>query len=190
MVTANSLINCNISCNGKIIVTEGKGIIVGGTIIAGKSIEAQTIGNLAHGRTVFTIGATVEFLQEKAALEEEVRSIRQIVEDAEKNIHYLDKIQGQKDGQLSELYETLTTQLKSQSSKLRFKELRLAQMEKQQHDYSKCYIKCQKLHPVSYINIGGFQRVVEDEYSHCYFCLRDNRIDLTDFVLYPDVTAN
>lgn len=185
-VSASSLINCNISCNGQIVVREGKGIIVGGTLIAGKSIEATTIGNMAHGRTIFTIGATVEFLQEKSTLEEEIRSIRQIVEDTEKNLRYLEKIPGPKEGQLEELYETLKSQLKSQSSKLRFKELRLAQMDKMQHDYSKCFIKCDKLHPVSYISIGGFQRVVENEYSHCYFCLRDTRIELTDFIRDPD----
>ena len=70
-VRMDSIVNCDVSANGKVIATTGRGVIIGGTVRSMGGIEAKTIGNIAGRLTVLTIGPTPRFLEEKSQAERE-----------------------------------------------------------------------------------------------------------------------
>ncbi len=75
-IRMDSIVNCDISARGKVIVKTGRGVIIGGTIRAMGGIEAKTIGNFAGRLTTLSIGPTPWFLKEKAQVEESLEKIR------------------------------------------------------------------------------------------------------------------
>lgn len=76
-IRMDSIVNCDISARGKVIVKTGRGVIIGGTICSMGGIEAKTIGNFAGRLTTLSIGPTPWFLKEKARVEESLEKIRE-----------------------------------------------------------------------------------------------------------------
>ncbi|MBI2060781.1 MAG: DUF342 domain-containing protein [Nitrospirae bacterium] len=60
----NALLECKVTCGGKVTVLKGKGAIIGGEIRAAKGIEAKKIGSDFASTTVLEAG--IDFLTEKA----------------------------------------------------------------------------------------------------------------------------
>ena len=76
-IRMDSIVNCDISARGKVIVKTGRGVIIGGTVRSMGGIEAKTIGNFAGRLTTLSIGPTPWFLREKARVEESLEKIRE-----------------------------------------------------------------------------------------------------------------
>lgn len=60
VTVANQIINSNIIANGRVIVLEGKGTIVGGTISAKKGIYAKVLGSVTDSSTILIAGKDIE----------------------------------------------------------------------------------------------------------------------------------
>lgn len=121
-IRMDSIVNCDVSTNGKVIATTGRGVIIGGTVRSMGGIEAKTIGNIAGRLTVLTIGPTPRFLEEKSQAEREREEIRQQLEQgtAKKNTAILQmkaKVLDKKLEQL-EVREAASAQRQVVSSKL------------------------------------------------------------------------
>ena len=121
-IRMDSNVNCDVSANGKVIATTGRGVIIGGTVRSMGGIEAKTIGNIAGRLTVLTIGPTPRFLEEKSQAEREREEIRQQLEQgtAKKNTAILQmkaKVLDKKLEQL-EVREAASAQRQVVSSKL------------------------------------------------------------------------
>ena len=71
----DSIVNCDIFCNGKIVVKSGRGIIIGGNAVAMGGIEAKIIGNKAGRLTVLSIEPTMQFLRAREQTEKELENI-------------------------------------------------------------------------------------------------------------------
>lgn len=137
-VRMDSIVNCDISAKGKVIVKTGRGAIIGGTIRSMGGIEAKTIGNNAGRTTTLIIGPTKKFLEEMARLEAEIEAVAQQ--------------QGKLGPALVEMKQ---------------KPLRaaLARMEELKGTVSQKQITARTLLPMAQVTIGGLMRTIADPHS-------------------------
>ena len=59
-VIANQIVNSDISCNNRVIVLEGKGVIIGGTVKALNGVWARSIGAISESKTTIIVGRDAE----------------------------------------------------------------------------------------------------------------------------------
>lgn len=59
-VISNQIINSDISCNNRVIVLEGKGVIIGGNIKALNGVWAKSIGAISESKTTIIVGRDAE----------------------------------------------------------------------------------------------------------------------------------
>ncbi|ADG70492.1 FapA family protein [Brachyspira murdochii] len=57
---ANQLVNAEILCNDRVIVLEGKGVIIGGNVKALNGVWAKSIGSMSESKTTITVGRDAE----------------------------------------------------------------------------------------------------------------------------------
>lgn len=63
VLESKSLINCDVLCENEVLVTGGKGIIVGGECIAYKNITANQVGSESYTKTVINLGNTAALMK-------------------------------------------------------------------------------------------------------------------------------
>lgn len=88
-VHANNIIGSYIYCDEKIIVKTGRGTIIGGRHIAGKKIEATTIGCRAERPTELIVGETPNIQKKKEDLQTSIEKAGKELEEMDRNIKYL-----------------------------------------------------------------------------------------------------
>ena len=71
-----SLILCNVSCDGTIDVTRGKGVVLGGTLTAMGDIRVRTAGNDAFRSTNLKLAPTKAFLAQKSKFRSQLEATR------------------------------------------------------------------------------------------------------------------
>ena len=59
-ILANQLVNAEIACNDRVVVLEGKGVIIGGNIKALNGVWAKSIGSMSESKTTITVGRDAE----------------------------------------------------------------------------------------------------------------------------------
>lgn len=150
-VYMDSIVNCDISAKGKVVVKTGRGVIIGGTIRSMGGIEAKTIGNLAGRTTTLIIGPTKKFLEEMARVEGELAALDQ---------------QG--------------TKLGPAVRKMKEKPLKAAleQMEQLKEAMLRKQIVAGNLMPMAQVSIGGLQKNIGSSHSPCRIFLDPKEGDI------------
>lgn len=72
---AKSLINCSVLCEGEVIVTSGKGVIVGGECIAYHNITANQVGSDSYTKTIINLGNTAALMKSHKELQDNFKII-------------------------------------------------------------------------------------------------------------------
>lgn len=152
-----------------ISITNGRGITVGGSIVAARYIEAKTIGSQSERGTQITLGeypCRREFHQE---IELRLDNIRQEMES-------LGETMSQSDGQQDEsLRMIVQSKYRLRLTGLALKEQRLekqlAAIEVQLSDYSDCYLRGDTIYPKTVVTIGPGSFCVAETLSRCTFRL-------------------
>ena len=57
---SQQLVNADISCNDRVVVLEGKGVIIGGNIQSLNGVWAKSIGSMSEAKTTITVGRDAE----------------------------------------------------------------------------------------------------------------------------------
>lgn len=57
---SNQLVNAEIACNDRVIILEGKGVIIGGNVKALNGVWAKSIGSMSETKTTITVGRDAE----------------------------------------------------------------------------------------------------------------------------------
>ena len=57
---AQQLVNAEIACNDRVVVLEGKGVIIGGNVKALNGVWAKSIGSMSESKTTITVGRDAE----------------------------------------------------------------------------------------------------------------------------------
>ena len=74
-VSANAIMNCDITCEDAINVSGRFGIIVGGHVVAKREIEATLIGNMNETKTILEVGTKEDLYTKMNHLEQECKEI-------------------------------------------------------------------------------------------------------------------
>ncbi len=79
MVVAESILNCEISCNGFIEVLNGRGNIIGGNLSAANYIAARYIGTQGGCKTYLEVGVSAAMKERTKDLEKQLNKLSQII---------------------------------------------------------------------------------------------------------------
>ena len=96
-VEANTIMNANVSAEGKVIVSGKKGFIVGGSVHGTKGIECKGLGNEAEVRTMVHAGILPDILEKSRSLikeEKELASTMEVLLEEMKKILLMKKEKG------------------------------------------------------------------------------------------------
>lgn len=176
-ITADSIINSDVYCNGSIHVVSGPGVIIGGTVRAVDRIEAKVIGNKASRVNTLFLGVPTDRQEEKESVSEELTRLRAEIEEIKKNMSFLSS--GRK---LPPEYERLRSSLQL---KLSVNQMQLNKLEKQYEeitqphvDLGKCRIVCGDIYPLTQVTIGHTVRIIAEENRKCNIFYADGEIQI------------
>jgi len=160
----DSIVNSEVFCNGRIITRTGRGVIIGGKIVAMGGIEAKIIGNKTGRVTVLSIEATPQFLQEKEMLEKELNHLE----------HDLRK------GEIAKSMGETALDMKILQMKQRKQKQRLAELEDQEALIARGQIIVDRLYPIVHVVLNGAASTVLRQYDACriYFDAADNNVKI------------
>lgn len=91
-ISASSIINSQVECEGGVDVTKSKGIICGGKITAFGSIKANEVGNEFNTLTVIVLGVTPKLLQERKKYQDMLGDVTAHIEEMAKNVAYIERL--------------------------------------------------------------------------------------------------
>lgn len=72
---SKSMVNCSVLCENEVIVTGGKGIIVGGECIAYKNITANQVGSESYTKTTINLGNTAALMKTHKELTDNFKTL-------------------------------------------------------------------------------------------------------------------
>lgn len=170
---------------GNQIICEGKGLIVGGTIQAGKLVTARTIGNTMSTATVIEVGVQPALRNELIELRKKIGVSTENMGKTEKALVILDQLAsaGQLDKNKAELRSRLTiTRRETKEQLANFKE-RMLEIEKslEETGHAKVEVKG-NVYGGTKIVIGRSTRYVKDTVQRAVFKLAEGEIDMSSLV--------
>lgn len=175
-VIAETILNSTIRCDGTVYAMTGRGMIVNSEIRAGDSILCLRVGNLAGGRSRFSVGYPPHVPESWERIKAELAQTQSVMEklwgtitilrkkgsrisDAEKSI--LDRLVEQRELYLDR-QETLKAELRAMNKALDKK--------------SKGRIRCEKLYPFLDVQIGRLTEEVITIEENCNIHAEENTI--------------
>lgn len=96
-IKADVLMECDVTCQGKVALSGSHGKIIGGDVRAIKGIEVSTLGNDAEKKTSVYVGAGLEVYSRMHVLEKKIETTKenlQKMEDGLKQFEVLEKERG------------------------------------------------------------------------------------------------
>lgn len=96
---SDSLINCNINCQGELNATGNPGTLMGGQCVVTKDITANYIGSKSYTHTYITVGDLALIAEEKRQLEYKLQELDDEIRRLEQALDYLAQIR-KRDGSL------------------------------------------------------------------------------------------
>lgn len=175
-IYANSMIGCQISTDESVIVTGGKGIIIGGKITACSAIEAKSIGTESSRAITLEVGLPAHYWEELRELEKKKQELETTLSQTEKNIRYLES---QEPSALSDERKKMLSQLRLQVSVQRMTlsqtTAKLIQM-KEKEDHIQCQISAKVIFPPADIAIGTQRMALTRSARLCRIHQKDGEI--------------
>ena len=168
---AECIVNCDIYCDGSVVVRAGQGIIKGGNISAGKEVSATTVGAMSEILTNITLGGKPCENFERGMLLQELEQLEEELAKTDRQPNSPLKL--------------------STMSKLRMKiavaKNKIAQIDKDREktpednpdeQQPKSRLVCSLAHPGTQITIKGVTKRLTFETHMCNARLRDGEISL------------
>lgn len=176
-VYANNIIGSNIYCDEKIIVKSGRGTIIGGRHVAGKKIEATTIGCRAERPTELVVGETPNIQKKKEDLQAFIEKTGKELEEMDRNIKYLAGTAGNHAERRQKMEELLM-----------HRTILLDQLEKSQKELEeitqrgegsvKGRIIADTVYGPTHVRIRDYTYIIQDEIGNANIHVEENEIVL------------
>lgn len=175
-VIAETISNSVIRCGGTVYVMNGRGMIVDSTIRAGASILCQRVGNLAGGRSSFSVGYPPHIPEAWERIKAEQAEVQSTLEKLWGPITSMRR----KGTRISEEEKQLLEQLVEQRE-LYFKRqedlmAELKTLNKSLDKKSRGKIRCEKLYPSLDVRIGKLTEEITTEEEGCSIHVEENRM--------------
>lgn len=176
-IYTESIVWCDIFCDQSVYAKNNKGVIIGGSITATKSVEAKMIGSKSNQKTSIILGITPNLLNERTESEQLLKTTEATLSMLEKNVNFLSSAPS-----LSEDKKKVLQQLKQQkklyeTQQKTLKE-RLEQIMYAMTDFSECRVKCDTIFPVTKITIGQASFTVTTISYKCNFYFSEDDVVL------------
>ena len=177
-VIAETVSNSKIRCGGTVYVMGGRGMIVDSLIQAGDSVLCLRVGNLAGGRSRFSVGYPPNLPENWKRLKKELTDTQATLNKLWEHVTVLRR----KGPRISETEKALLEQLVEQRELYTRKretlaaELRTA--NKALNKPSKGRVRCEKLYPFLDVQIGRLTEEVITIEENCDIHVAENKIVL------------
>lgn len=164
---AETISNSSVRCGGTVYVMSGRGLITNSVIRAGDSILCQRVGNLAGGRSRFSVGYPPHILESRERIREEMAKIQPTIDMLWDTVTNLRR----KSSRLSEGEKLLLAQLVEQRKLYTEKQealtIELRALHKELEKKTKGRIRCEKVYPSLEIQIGRLKEEISLEEENC-----------------------
>ncbi|MDL2327188.1 FapA family protein [Ruminococcaceae bacterium OttesenSCG-928-A11] len=154
---AQTLMSCQVECEGDIEVSSGKGIICGGKITTMGSVKARQIGNESNTLTVFALGLAPRMIAERKKLSDQLADVKRHLEELQKNVDYVERLV--KDGRpvppdRIQMLKRAQIQMPMTEKKRDQLDQALGELEARMMDTSGSTLTASTIHPPTKISIG------------------------------------
>lgn len=166
-IHTNSIISCDIFCEDSVYVEGSRGVIIGGTITAFRSIEARIIGSKSNRETAIVLGEIPRMVTKRQEAQDELKSVNSTLEKLSKNVTYLERLIVTLPPEKLEILNQLKQQQDLYGD--RKKELLeiLDRLNNTTLDFDQCVVKANMIFPPTKIQIGIDNYVVTAVSSKC-----------------------
>jgi len=175
-VIAETILNSTIRCGGTVYVMSGRGMIADTLIWAGESVLCLRIGNLAGGRSQFSVGYPPEVSEAWKRIRPELAEAQATFEKLWDPITSLRKKGTRISDAEKQLLEQLVEQRELYIGKREALAAELKTVNKMLDKKSKGRIRCDKLYPLLDVQIGRLTEEITTIEEACNIHVEENRI--------------
>lgn len=154
---ADQILNSNVFAEGEIIVTGGKGRIIGGDIFAGKRIRVSYLGN-DYGTSAainLTVGMACLYYEQQLKNVDDLEKIKINIMKLNQNISYLENLGDRKNDLQKKLLDKLKFQLNIRKMQKENVSKNIDKLDaKIKEKDESCEIKCDQLKPTVNLNFN------------------------------------
>lgn len=179
IVVGQSIMHSNVRAGKNVICTGAKGLIVGGSVQAGESIIARTVGNMAHTPTGLEVGVLPNERNELTKLNKELKSIKDNLVKTESALKILEPLAAANQltpdrKEMLEKFRLTKQQLQARQSEI---DQRLDELEGLFEKVEQARVEVQgTIYGGSRIVIGRFTRFIKDSQHQVVFRFENGEI--------------
>lgn len=169
-IEADQIMYSIISTDENIIVKGKKGSVTGGKLVAGKTIEAGTIGTSANTnlKTEIVLGVIPHLVEKLKELENQFKETENKLHKTTQDVKYIQANMGKITPERKELLKKLIFQYQIDDMQYKKLEKEIAEMKEMiQNNTEKCGLKCDKVFPIMNINVCGSTYILDKELKEC-----------------------
>lgn len=169
-IEADQIMYSTLSTDENIVVKGKKGSVTGGKLIAGKTIEAVTIGTAANTnlKTEIVLGVIPHMVEQLKGLKQEFEVTEAKLHKTAQDIKYIQGNMEKITPERKELLKKLIFEYQIDDMQYKKLEKEIADMEQMiQSNTEKCGLKCDNVFPIMNINVCGSTYVLDMELKDC-----------------------
>lgn len=171
-----NLILCNVSAEGSIYVTSGRGSVVGGSLVAMGDIRIGTLGNRTYRASQIRIQQTRDFLERKARCNADLEEARDAWKSADENVARLDAFRD--NPQVAEIVSHQESLLNLADIKITNLKLHLNEFADKERDMETRRIYIKHAFPNGNLGICGSAMVLHQEIKFGVFAYKKGEIKM------------
>lgn len=173
---ADSIVSCKVYCEDTVSVLGARGVIIGGTITAFRSVEARMIGSKSRRETNIILGEMPRQLTKKDTIQTELKEVYSTLDKLALNIKYLNNFKEDMPNEKRNVFTQLLSQQDLYLQRKQHLEEELSRLDNISLDYESCFIKCNMVFPITKISIGADSYTVDSVLSKCRISFSDGEI--------------
>lgn len=175
-VIAETITNSVIRCDGTVYAMTGRGMIVNSTIRAGDSILCLRVGNLAGGRSCFSVGYPPHIPEARTRIQSELAEVQSVIGKLWETITTLRRKGPRISDSEKVILERLVEQRALYLTKLDTLKAELRNVNMALEKKSKGRIRCEKLYPFLDVQIGRLTEEIITIEENCNIHAEENSI--------------
>lgn len=181
-IYSESIINSSIYTDDCVSVDRGKGIILGGTIIARNYVQAKIIGNQSGRTCTIKLGTNYNIAEEKASLSKELDDLEKELKSIKKDLLFFERGNNMS-ADKKEKYSALKSKAGLYANQIRIKQKKLNEIITNGFDISECFFRARESFPPVNLTIGTHNTIIRMPYfnSKCYFSSKKDEFRIVNY---------
>ncbi|MCP3777436.1 MULTISPECIES: DUF342 domain-containing protein [Paenibacillus] len=185
ILVSQSIMHSQIKASVNVLCEGTKGLIVGGSVQAGKKVVARTIGNTMSTATVIEVGVLPELRDELTELRARLKQQTDSQDKTNKALTILDQLAaaGQLAPERMAMRIKLTSTKKSNEQELLETKSRMLEIERTLEDTSRARVEVKNvIYGGSKIVIGRYTKFIKDSVERMAFYYHEGDISMSSYV--------